>query len=360
LAIPVSDRFEVTLGGDWSTQFNARPLLISSVAVFEAQGLFDASTATVQTPRFDLDSLGAFAQARWKPVDGLSIEGGLRWDRFRYDVEAYDVVFGAAGLRPGGRGQSEGESWNIGATIDVAADHNLFVSYAQGFSVPELGFAANSIRPGVAIGGSQFVAPILVESFEGGVRGGSGAVRYSLAGFYARSDNGASAVVNPATGVADLIRAPQRNYGFEASVDVAPSERFDAGIALGWNDGENDANNDGVFLPLGSVQIPPLKLSVTSAWRPLDRLELTGQLLFAGDRDRARVARVDSFELRSYTTVDIGAVYDLGWASIALNITNLLNEFYLPVESQSRFGATADRRFAGPGRVGAMTLTSRF
>ena len=360
LAIPVSDRFEVTLGGDWSTQFNARPLLISTVAVLESQGLFDGAVETVQTPRFDLDSLGGFAQARWKPVDGLTIEGGLRWDRFRYDVEPYNVVFGVQGLRPGGRGQSEGESWNIGATLAVAEDHNLFVSYAQGFSIPELGFAANSIRPGVAIGGSEFVAPILVESFEGGVRGRRGAVRYALSGFYARSDNGASAVVNPATGIADLVRAPQRNYGFEASVDVAPSPRFDAGVAIGWNDGENDANNDGVFLPLGSVQIPPLKVSLTSAWRPIDGLELTGQLLFAGDRDRARAARVDNFELQSYTTIDLGAAYDLGWGSIALNITNLLNDFYLPVESQSRFGATADRRFAGPGRVGALTLTSRF
>ncbi|PXW66149.1 TonB-dependent receptor-like protein [Blastomonas natatoria] len=89
LAIPVSDRFEVTLGGDWSTQFNARPLLISSVAVLESQGLFDGAVETVQTPRFDLDSLGGFAQARWKPIDGLTIEGGLRWDRFRYDVEPY-------------------------------------------------------------------------------------------------------------------------------------------------------------------------------------------------------------------------------------------------------------------------------
>ncbi len=115
-----------------------------------------------------------------------------------------------------------------------------------------------------------------------------------------------------------------------------------------------------MFLPLGSVQIPPLKVSLTSAWRPIDGLELTGQLLFAGDRDRARAARVDNFELQSYTTIDLGAAYDLGWGSIALNITNLLNDFYLPVESQSRFGATADRRFAGPGRVGALTLTSRF
>jgi hypothetical protein len=67
----------------------------------------------------------------------------------------------------------------------VVEDRSLFVSYAQGFSIPELGFAANSVRPGVAISGSEFVAPILVESFEGGVRGGRGAVRYTLSGFYA-------------------------------------------------------------------------------------------------------------------------------------------------------------------------------
>jgi iron complex outermembrane receptor protein len=360
IAIPVTEGLEISFGGDWSTQFNARPLLVSSVPVFVADGLFDGSIETVQTPRFDLDSLGGFAQASWKLRPGLTLTGGLRWDRFYYDVAPYDVLFGLRGPRPGGQGRASGVSWNLGATYDVAPGHNLFASYAQGFSIPELGFAANSIRPGVPISGSAFVAPILVESFEAGLRGGRGALRYSVAGFYARSDNGASTTVNPSTGIADLIRAPQRNYGFEASIDVAPTRRFDAALAIGWNDGENDANNDGTFLPLGSVQTPPLTLSITNAWRPVDRLELTGQLLFAGDRDRARTARVDPFALQSYTTVDFGASYDLGWGKVALNITNLLNSFYLPVESQSRFGTTADRRLAGPGRLGALTFSAAF
>ncbi|MDL5054800.1 TonB-dependent receptor [Oscillatoria laete-virens NRMC-F 0139] len=359
-ALPVSDRFEVAVGGDWSKQFNSRPLFISSVPVLVATGEFDAAIRTVQTPTFDLDSLGAFAQLTWKPTANLSVVGGLRWDRFDYQVEPYDVVFGTPGLRPGGDGSADGTSWNIGATFEYLDDHSVFASYAQGFSIPELGFAANSIQPGVPISGSGFIAPVQVESFEAGLRGGRRVVRYSLSGFFARSDDGASATVNPATGIAELVRAPQRNYGFEASVDVAPSERFDAGVAIAWNDGENDANNDGVFLPLGSVQIPPLTISTTASWRPVDRLELTGQVLFAGDRDRAREARVDSFEIRSYTTVDLGARYRLGWGDLALQVTNLLNALYLPVESQSRFGGTVDRRFAAPGRVASLTLSANF
>jgi iron complex outermembrane receptor protein len=359
-ALPLSDRFEVAVGGDWSQQFNSRPLLISSVPVFVATGAFDASVRTVQTPTFDLDSLGGFAQATWRPTDRLTILGGVRRDRFRYDVEPYDVVFGARGLRLGGRGSATGTSWNIGATYNFLPTHTLFASYAQGFSIPELGFAANSIRPGVAISGSNFVAPVQVESFEAGVRGDRKIVRYALSGFYARSENGASAAVDPATGIAVLVRSPQRNYGFEASVDVAPSQRFDAGIAVAWNDGENDANNDRVFLPLGSVQVPPLTVSVTSSWRPVERLEFTGQLLFAGDRDRAQRARVNTFEIESYVTLDLGASYRLPWGKLDLLVTNVLNSFYLPVESQSRFGNTVDRRFAAPGRTASLTFSTSF
>jgi len=360
VGMPLAPGLEVNVGGDWSQQTNARPLLISSVPTFTATGLFDAGITTEQTPTFDLESLGAFIQAEWKPLDRLTLAGGVRWDRFDYDVEPYDVVFGLQGQRPGGRGSAEGASWNLGAVFELVDDHSIFASYAQGFSIPELGFAANSIRPGVPISGSAFVAPIEVESVEAGVRGGSEVVRYSLAGFYARSDNGASATVNPATGIAEIVRAPQRNYGFEASVDVRPTRSFEASLTVGWNDGENDANNDGVYLPLGSVQLPPLKISLASAWRPTERLELTGQLLFAGDRDRARQAGVDPFELRSYETLDLGASYRLGWGEIALTVTNLFNSFYLPVESQSRFGGTIDRRFAGPGRAAALTLSTRF
>jgi len=360
LTIPVSTALEIAVGGDYSTQFNSRPLLISSVSVFEATGEFDASTRVVQTPTFDLDSLGLFAQATLRPTDRLTVVGGVRWDDFDYNVEPYDVVFGAQGQRPGGAGSADGMSWNLGATYEVLPSNTLFVSYAQGFSIPELGFAANQILPGVPISGSAFVAPIEVESFEGGLRGGFSRVAYSVAAFYARSDNGASSTVDPSTGIAELVRAPQRNYGVEASLEAAVTDDLDLGVALGWNEGENDANDDGVFRPLGSVQIPPLKLSFTGAWRPLDRLEITSQVLVAGDRDRAFDDGVDSFRIEGYTTVDLGASYDTRAGRWELQVLNLLDNFYLPVESQSRFGNTANRRFAAPGRTLALTWSQTF
>jgi iron complex outermembrane receptor protein len=87
---------------------------------------------------------------------------------------------------------------------------------------------------------------------------------------------------------------------------------------------------------------------------------LTSQVLVAGDRSRAFDDGVDSFRIEGYTTVDLGASYDTRVGRLELQVLNLFDNFYLPVESQSRFGNTANRRFAAPGRTLALTWSQAF
>ncbi|MEO0707266.1 MAG: TonB-dependent receptor, partial [Cyanobacteria bacterium J06649_5] len=191
--------------------------------------------------------------------------------------------------------------------------------------------------------------PQVVDNFEVGVRGEFGQVQASLTGFYSESDLGSSIRFNQDTGFSQLVRAPQRNYGLEATVDWQPSEVWRLGGYSSWSEGESDVGDDGEFLALGSLNVPPYQIGLylendtTPTWS--NRL----QMLVVGDRDRAFNDEVDTFDIDSYVTLDLISSLQLGRGKLTLGVENLLNTSYLPLTSQERVGRFEERRFAAPG-----------
>ncbi|MEO1182907.1 MAG: TonB-dependent receptor, partial [Cyanobacteria bacterium J06636_28] len=147
----------------------------------------------------------------------------------------------------------------------------------------------------------------------------------------------------------DVVRAPQRNYGVEATLDWQPSDVWRLGGYFSWNEGESDNNDDGDFLALSGLQVQPYKVGLyvendtAPGWT--NRLQLLG----VGSRDRAFDDGVDAFEIESYVTLDLLSSIQLGKGKLTLGLQNLLNNQYLPLSSQERVRGTEDRRFAAPG-----------
>ncbi|MEM8810760.1 MAG: TonB-dependent siderophore receptor, partial [Cyanobacteria bacterium P01_G01_bin.38] len=115
-------------------------------------------------------------------------------------------------------------------------------------------------------------------------------------------------------------------------------------------------DDDGDFLALGSLNVPPYKLGLyvenetTPGWT--NRL----QMLLVGDRDRAFDDGVDVFEVNSYVTLDLLSSVQLGDGRLTLGVENLLNTDYLPLTSQERVDNFEERRYAAPGT----TLSLRY
>ncbi|MDX8350693.1 TonB-dependent receptor [Cognatiyoonia sp. IB215446] len=351
-AFDVSSNVSVNIGADYRDETNEFIVGISDPDVFDATGVYDASDSGPQAPPVDLESFGLFVQTTWDVTERTTITGGVRYDSFEYDVGPASPVFARdPGLRPGGSGDADGFSYNIGTIFDLNDSTTLFASFAQGFSLPQINFAAGSVDPGVSLEGSGLLEPIVVDSYEVGVRGFVGATDYSLAAFYAESELGSSPTVDPATGGGRIERAPQRNYGFEFEAQRAFTDTINAGIGVSWNEGENDTDDDGNFEPLSSLTVLPLKVTLQADWQATQRLNLNGSVFYLGDRDAAFDDGVDNYRAEGYVTADVGATFafDNG-GELSMQVTNVLNEEYIPLESQSRFLATADRRFAGPGR----------
>ncbi|MEM8595652.1 MAG: TonB-dependent receptor [Pseudomonadota bacterium] len=354
------DRLTVQVGGDYLNTDSETPTVISTPDAFDATNFFDGATTVGQFAPIVIENWGLFLQGDLTVIEDLTLSGGVRYDRFSFDAGPNDPPFGLpTGVRPGGSGANDGFSFNVGASYNIA-EQTLFASFAQGFSLPLIQFATNSPLPGVSISGSNLIEPIQVNSFEAGIRGRLGPLSYSLAGFYAESDNGSFIVIDPDDGTGEIFRSPQRNYGFEISTRLDATEDLRFGLDVSWNEGSSDGDDDGTFDPLGSLTVPPLKVSVTGEWQPVDKLTLDAQLLYIGDRDRAFDAGVETFAIDGFTTLDIGASYELGPGRLALRATNLLNNDYLPVESQTRFGTGLNRRVAAPGRLLTLTYSAEF
>ena len=356
LETPLGSSASLLWGADYSQEENERPLLISDPDIFDAnQELNAADRSLVQFPRYDLDSLGLFVQARWDITEQWQISGGVRYDTFDFAVDDYELAFRFPREREGGSGTAEDVSFNAGVIYRPIPEIGLFANFAQGFSVPNLGAAFGATNPVFGDDDDLFLEPQQVDSYELGVRFDFDRVQASVAGFYNESDLGSALQVG-ADGFTDLVRAPQRNYGVEATLDWQPSDTWQLGGYFSWNEGENDADDDGDFVALSSVEVQPYKLGLyiendtTPGWT--NRL----QLLAVGDRDRAFDDGVDGFEIDGYVTLDLISSIQLGQGQLTVGIENVLNNQYLPLSSQERIGGTEERRYAAPGT----TLSLRY
>jgi outer membrane receptor protein involved in Fe transport len=102
----------------------------------------------VPTPQYltnldmDLRTWGLFAQGQWRPVAPLKLLGGLRWDRFDYDITNRKLPGASTGYRDGVVTPKVGVAWTPVARLE------LYANAAEGFRSP----AAQQISPAGTIG----------------------------------------------------------------------------------------------------------------------------------------------------------------------------------------------------------------
>ncbi len=346
---PIGNSASVLWGADYSQESNEVAAAFIDPVAFADNREVSAFDEFSLFPQYDLDSLGLFAQTQWDISDQWQISGGIRYDNFDFAVDDYALAFRFPREREGGSGSADDVSFNAGLLYRPIPEVGVFANFSQGFSIPNLGSVFSSAAATFSVDDNLLLEPQVVDNFEVGVRGEFGQVQASLAGFYSESALGSSIRFNQDTGFSQLVRAPQRNYGLEATVDWQPSEVWRLGGYSSWSEGESDVGDDGEFLALGSLNVPPYQIGLylendtTPTWS--NRL----QMLLVGDRDRAFNDEVDIFDIDSYVTLDLISSLQLGQGKLTLGVENLLNTNYLPLTSQERVGRFEERRFAAPG-----------
>ena len=363
LDTPLGSSASLLWGVDYADESNARPVLIGDTVAFdENQRLNIIDRSQTQGGDYTLESVGLFAQGSWDISDQWQISGGLRYENFDVSVDDTQLAFlltpNLPRDREGGDINADDVVFNAGLIYRPIPEIGLFANFAQGFSIPDVSLIAGNAFATFNID-DILLEPQKVDNYEIGIRAEFDRIQATLSGFYSESELGTGFFVD-ASGIPAPVRAPQRNYGVEATVDWQPSDSWRLGGLLSWNEGENDIDDDGDFEPLGSFDITPIKIGLyvendtTPGWT--NRLDL----LALGSRDRAFDALIDQGDIDGYVTLDFLSSIQLGEGKLSLAVTNLLNNQYIPASSQVLTGLLESRRAAAPGRAITLGYSVRF
>ncbi len=316
-------------GLDYFNEDTSQPVGIFDPATYDNSGglAFRQIGDRIWTPPLELNSLGLFAQLNWDISDRLSVSGGIRHEDADVNVDDFTTL--AGNNISGGELDFNATLFNIGAVFSATEEVNLFTNFSQGFSLADIGLALRNASAGFSVE-SLSPEPQKVNNYEIGIRGNWESVQASLVGFYNDSNLGTTFTA-PGT----VIRAPEKIYGIEATLDVQPSDIWQLGGSVSLVEGEIDTDDDGDYDPLDGFRIPPLIIRAYVENETLPGWHNRLQALFSGSR--ARFNDDPAFGRRavdSYLTVDYISSIDIGSGTLQLGIENLFNSQYFPVVSQ--------------------------
>lgn len=364
LARVLPRRFDASLlwGADYSDETTSQPVTTFDPAAYDASsGLaFRPNGQRLFVPPIDARNLGLFAQATVTPFARLVLRGGVRHERAAFRTDAFTALNGVSFA--GGTLRFAPTLANAGAVLTVAAPVSVYANVSQGFSLADLGRTLRQPPAGFTLRSREAEAQ-RVDQVEAGVRGAWARVQATASAF--RSTSALGTAFGPTL---EVVRAPERVYGLEGTLDAQPTARLTLGGIASWTEGDyrsatpGGAVGDSTWLPLNSFRIQPLKLTAYLEHRTLARWTTRVQALHSGARDRAYDAFLDrpgvnpatpgfgERRVRAYTTVDLLSRVTLARGTLSVGARNLLNAQYFPVVSQLMpIGAVSYS--AAPGRV---------
>jgi len=339
---PISqdESLSVLWGVDFINEDTSQPADLFDKDIFESSnGLRFVKTGEgILSPPTQQNNLGLFAQLRWEPSDQWVINGGVRYESISLDVDDFTTL---AGNNVIGGELDYGETvFNLGIVHNFSDQFNAFANFSQGFSVADVPRVLRTLPEGSRVEEIDPEAKT-VDNYEIGVRGDWGNVQTSVSAFFNYSDLGSQFGSD-----LDIIRAPQRIYGLEASIDSQVSDNWNLGGSLTWLGGESDSNEDGnIDNDLPVTELPPVKLTAYMENQTTPSWQNRFQVLLSGSRD-PDCEVFGCTETNSYVTVDWISSIKVGDGEIQIAAENLLNEEFFPVVSQA-FGGV--RQAAGRG-----------
>jgi iron complex outermembrane recepter protein len=291
------------------------------------------NTGLTWTPPLDQQSVAGFAQAS-VPLGRLTLRGGFRYEDFTVDIDDFqqNPAFGARSVR-GGTLDYDATTFNLGGVVSATRAVQLFAGFSQGFSITQVGrLLVNTPLSSVAEARPE---PSKVDNYEVGVRAGAGRVQMTAAGYYATSELGTS-LVSRGIGPPEVIRAPERTVGFEATLDVQPASPWRTGGTASWQKGEQDPDFNGSYTPMPGWRIAPVKISGYVEHDTLPRWRNRLQITYSGSRDEFPGSTAfGEGRVEDVTLVDFVTAVRFTRGTLNIGVENLANATYVPPSNQA-------------------------
>lgn len=305
----------------------------------------------IWVPEMDMNSLAPFAQLKLGLWKDLVFKGGFRMEKVNIGVADYSTM-AMVNHQTGGTTESfavkGGELhynaylFNAGLRYNKWDIFTPYASFSQGFSVADIGVMLRSAR--VDDIGDINTKAIIINNYEGGFVSKWKRLRFEGVGYVSTSELGTSGRF--VAGVYEVMRSPEKIWGFEAIADYRLLENLTIGTSYSWVEGKLDANDNGavsdeedVYLGGERISAPKLTGYVNYALMK-DRLSL--QLQYSGIRTRDRFERnengsYDPYKgpVAAYNLLNLAASYQINKSTaLRLGVENMLNEDYFPARSQ--------------------------
>lgn len=347
------------------------------------------ATGRVWVPPSDFQSLSPFAQANLKLFDGvLRLAGGARWENVKITIDDYHTLASttATGTPPnpatfggvavaGGSPKFDDVLVNGGVIFEPIAGIRAYASYAEGFTVPDIGRITRAVnRTGVDIDSFVDISPIVSNNREIGIEVKRGPLDASATYFWSSSDKGQLLIARPDR-IFDVQRLRVEIQGLEVNLGVqTPIDGLKVNLGYAHLTGryDSDATPDGVVdSDLDGVNISPDRVNLAASYasgpfsaRVQTQIYLArrfdGKARAADDANPLRPLKLGDNDFGGYTLTDANVRYDTGIGALSLSVQNLFNKQYIDYSSDTRLPNDNLAFFAGRGRTFTLGWDYRF
>jgi iron complex outermembrane receptor protein len=339
------------------------------------------ATGRTWVPPTDFRSLAPFAQANLKLFDGLiRVAGGARYENVKITIDDYTTLATTTTPRggvsvAGGSPTFDDVLINGGIIIEPIDGIRAYASYAEGFTVPDVGRITRSIgTAGVDIDNFLDISPVVSNNREIGFEVKRGPLDASASYFWSSSDKGQLLIARPDR-IFDVQRLRVEIQGLELNLGVqTPIDglKLNVGYAHLIGRFDSDAVPDGIVdSDLDGSNISPDRLNLAASYAsgPFSA-RIQTQVYFkrrfdskaraADDANPLRPLKLGDNDFGGYTLTDAHVRYQTGIGGISLSVQNLFNKQYIDYSSDTRLPTDQLSYFAGRGRTFTLGWDYRF
>ena len=356
------------------------------------------ATDRVWVPPSDFQSLAPFGQANLKLLDGVvRLAGGLRWENVKIKIDDFHTLasttFVACPAPPamqpvpcglasyggvdvaGGKPKFKDLLINGGVIVEPWAGIRAYASYAEGFTVPDIGRITRAVnRTGIDVDNFLDISPVVSNNREVGFEVKRGPLDASAAYFWSSSDKG-QLLVTGADRNFDVQRLRVEIQGLEVNLGVqTPIDGLKLNVGYAHLKGrfDSDAVPDGkVDSDLDGVNISPDRLNLAASYNsgPISariqtqvylKRRFDGKARAADDANPNHPLKLADNDFGGYTLTDAYVRYQTGIGGISLSAQNLFNKQYIDYSSDTRLPNDQLSYFAGRGRTFKLGWDYRF
>lgn len=298
-------------------------------------------------PQLDMRNFAPYAQL--KAIYGnLVLKGGIRLENIQIEIPDYRTLVryspGATEPNSGGVDVHSGELDYTATTFNVGLRYNKwpvfkpFVSFSQSFSVADLGRILRSATENTV---EQINSEaVIANNYEIGFNSRIGRTQLAGAYYISTSDLG-STYLETESGAFEILRQPEKVYGFELSLNTALLENLNFGTSVSYTEGKIDSNDDNNYNQyMGSDRIPPVKTVTFISYNWKEKFDIRLSHIYSGTRNHFESSEQGDYTygkgpVDDFNIVNLTSNYQLSPSTaLGLGIKNLFNTDYYNLISQ--------------------------